>query len=84
MGEIAIRDARNIDDYRRSVDVQKEVWGMSDLEIVPVVELITVQHYGGICAGAFDGDDMVGFVFGLVDALRGSLGRCGIRPYPGW
>ena len=71
MGEIVIRDARSIDDYRRSVDVQKEVWGMSDLDSVPVVELITVQHYGGICAGAFDGDDMVGFVYGMVGHREG-------------
>lgn len=71
MSEITIRDAQNIGDYRRSIEVQKEVWGMSDLDIVPIVELITVQHYGGICAGAFDGDDMVGFVYGMVGHREG-------------
>ncbi len=66
MSEITIRDVRSMDDYKRSIEVQKEVWGLSDLDVVPVVELITVQHYGGLCAGAFDGNDMVGFVYGMV------------------
>lgn len=71
MGEISVRDARSLGDYQRLVEIQKEVWGMSDIEVVPVVELITVQHCGGLCMGAFDGDDMVGFVYGMVGCDEG-------------
>lgn len=71
MRDITCRDARDHGDYGQIVEVQKTVWGMSDLEVVPVVELITVQHCGGLCIGAFDGEDMVGFAYGMVGCREG-------------
>jgi predicted GNAT superfamily acetyltransferase len=47
------------------------VWGLPEREVTPVIELLTVHRYGGICIGAFDRQDMVGFVYGMVSCLDG-------------
>ncbi|MHC4779398.1 MAG: hypothetical protein ACYTFG_12560, partial [Planctomycetota bacterium] len=44
--------------------LQREVWGSPDLEIVPVVELISAVKAGGLVAGAFESHSLVGFVYG--------------------
>ncbi len=41
------------------------VWPGSDLDVVPGHLLLTAAHNGGLVAGAFDGDRLVGFVFGF-------------------
>lgn len=71
MSEIRIRDLRGVDDYERSVDIQRQVWGLTELEVTPVIELLTVQRYGGVCIGAFAGDGLVGFVYGMVGCREG-------------
>jgi predicted GNAT superfamily acetyltransferase len=71
VGEIEIREVRGLDDYRRCVDIQLEVWGLPELEVTPVIELLTVHRYGGVCIGAFDREDMVGFVYGMAGCREG-------------
>lgn len=52
------------------------VWAGSDLDVVPGHLLLTTAHNGGLVAGAFDGERLVGFVFGFpgveesADGLR--------------
>lgn len=46
--------------------LQRRVWAMpDDLEVVPLHLLVTVQRNGGLLLGAFDGKELVGFVFGF-------------------
>jgi len=47
-------------------DLQRVIWPGSETEIVPTHLLITAVHNGGIVLGAFEGDKMVGFVFGFA------------------
>jgi chorismate synthase len=49
---------------RRVEELQKEVWGADD--IVPLTQLVAAREVGGILAGAFDGDELVGFVYGFM------------------
>ena len=42
-----------------------------DLEVVPLHLLLTVQRNGGLLLGAFDGGDLVGFLFGFPAFDRG-------------
>lgn len=60
-----IREIKSRDDLRAVEALQKEVWGVSDLEIVPAIELIATQHVGAILIGAFDGSDLIAFVYGF-------------------
>lgn len=63
---IIIRDIRSITEMRAVEELQREVWGVPDLDIVPVGQLIAAVTAGGILLGAFDGETLVGFVYGFV------------------
>ena len=57
-----------IDDVARMRDVeelQKEVWGIPDIEVVPLTQLVAAKEAGGTLIGAFDADVLVGFVYGF-------------------
>jgi predicted GNAT superfamily acetyltransferase len=42
------------------------VWPGTELDVVPGHLLLTIAHNGGLVAGAFDGDRLIGFVFGFL------------------
>src|SRR5512138_809521 len=46
-------------------ELQRAVWPGSETDVVPAHMLITAVHNGGIVAGAFVNDQLVGFVFGF-------------------
>ena len=45
--------------------LQRTVWPGSETDVVPAHMLITAVHNGGLIAGAFVNDQLVGFVFGF-------------------
>ena len=45
--------------------LQRIVWPGSETDVVPAHMLITAVHNGGLLAGAFAGEQLVGFVFGF-------------------
>lgn len=70
---IEVRALRTHDEFVRCVDLQDEVWGADFSERVPTAILKVTQRIGGIAAGAFDHDRLVGFVFGLPGIEHGRL-----------
>ena len=52
------------------VELQKEVWGFSDAEMVPLRLFIVAQKIGGQVLGAFEGNELVGFALG-IPGVRG-------------
>ena len=66
---IEIRKCETVEEYRRCVEIEREVWGESDLETEPYVTFVLVNQTGGHVLGAFDGALMVGFTM-AVAALR--------------
>ena len=71
MSNLLIRAIDSLDEVRRVEELQKEVWGMQDRDIVPLTEMVAVRDSGGQLIGAFDGEDLVGFVYGFVAMERG-------------
>jgi predicted GNAT superfamily acetyltransferase len=69
---IEIADIADIDGCRAVVSVQEAVWG-ADADIVPASLLIVSARRGGILIGAYDGDDLVGFVWSLPGWHDGAL-----------
>jgi predicted GNAT superfamily acetyltransferase len=67
---IEIRPVKTEDEYHAVEQLQREIWGMQDVEIVAFETLMTTHKNGGVMLGAFDvveGEErMVGFVFGVV------------------
>lgn len=51
------------------VEVQRRVWGESDLEVIPATCFIVAAHSGGQVLGAFDGSKLLGFTL-AVPAIR--------------
>ena len=66
MSGIAVRPLHAVDDFRRCVQITREVWGDSELETEPYVTFVIADHTGGQVLGAFDGDTLVGFTKGFV------------------
>jgi predicted GNAT superfamily acetyltransferase len=64
--EILVRPLHTLAEFRRCVEIAREVWGDSDLDTEPYVTLVIADHTGGQVLGAFDGDFMVGFTKAYV------------------
>jgi predicted GNAT superfamily acetyltransferase len=62
---IDIRPVHGMDEYHAVEDLQKEIWSVEDREIVPAVHFIPACEVGAILLGAFDGGEMIGFVYGF-------------------
>ena len=64
---MAVREARGREDYDACVSLQREVWGLSDLEITSAIQLIATVHAGGLLlvAEAASGP-IVGFSYGFA------------------
>jgi predicted GNAT superfamily acetyltransferase len=71
MDHIAIRECTTIDELDSCVRLQREVFGLSDLEISPRRHLIVSRQAGGWTLGAFVENEVVGFVHHLA-AVRGN------------
>lgn len=69
--DIRIRDLASPQDYADCVALQHETWGESFTESVPATMLRISQKLGGVAAGAFQDDVMLGFVFGLTGLQNG-------------
>jgi predicted GNAT superfamily acetyltransferase len=67
---IVIRRCHDIEELRRAVALQKEVWNFTDAELVPLRLFVVAEKVGGQVLGAFDGTEMVGFAL-AVPGVRG-------------
>ena len=70
-GEIVVRPCRGLGEMRACVALQKEVWNISDAELVPLRLFVVAEKIGGQVMGAFQGREVVGFAMALP-GLRGS------------
>jgi predicted GNAT superfamily acetyltransferase len=69
--DATVRPARTRDDYEACVRLQREVWGLSDLETTSAIQLVATVHAGGLLLLAEAGSEgVVGFCYAFA-ALRG-------------
>jgi len=66
-----IRKIESLAEMREVERLQREIWGVDDLEVYPALALKPQTEVGGILIGAFDEGRMVGFVFGFPGILAG-------------
>lgn len=66
MTEINVRECTTIEEFDSCINLQREAFGLPDLEISPRRHLIVTRQAGGWTLGAFAGDRMVGFVHHLA------------------
>jgi predicted GNAT superfamily acetyltransferase len=65
-----VRPARGRGDYDACVRLQREVWGLSDLEVTSAIQLVATVHAGGSLLVAEGGGEVIGFCYAFA-ALRG-------------
>ena len=70
MEETTIRECTTIEEFDGCVALQREAFGLPDLELSPRRHLIVSRQAGGWTLGAFVAERMVGFVHHLA-AVRG-------------
>lgn len=68
---IIIRDIQTLDEMHEVEALQREIWGVSDLEVYPALALRPQIEVGAILMGAFIEGRMIGFVFGFPGILKG-------------
>ena len=70
MDSIEIRAITDVGHARQLEEVQRRTWNMSDLEVLPG-RFLHAMHFNGACLlGAYDGRELVGFVFGLLGTVE--------------
>ena len=62
---VTIRQINDVAEMHAVEDLQKEVWGIPDIEVVPLTHLVAAKEAGGTLIGAFDGEGLIGFVYGF-------------------
>src|SRR3989475_10256213 len=70
---IVIRDLQSFEDLKQVETVEREVWGLSDRDMMPLTLTVATKEAGGIWLGAFDGAALAGFVFGFLGMEHGQL-----------
>jgi predicted GNAT superfamily acetyltransferase len=73
-GPLLIRPCVGFEELSACVQLQIDVWGYGDRDVIPRRVFIVAQSIGGQVIGAFDGDKLVGFAMALPGISQG-------RPY---
>ncbi len=70
---VAIRNCEDKQEFEACLDLQRQVWGFNDEDLVPTRLFIVAQKIGGQVIGAFDGDKLVAFALGIPGNRNGHL-----------
>jgi predicted GNAT superfamily acetyltransferase len=66
---VTIRPIDDLSELQQCVELQRETWGLADIEVIPVRMLITQNRVGGLVLGAFEDRQLVGFL-NAMPAIR--------------
>ncbi len=70
---ITVRELQTFDELKQVEGVEREVWGLSDLDVMPLTLAIATREAGSIWVGAFDAAKLVGFAFAFLGTEHGRL-----------
>jgi predicted GNAT superfamily acetyltransferase len=68
---IVIRELQTLSEITEVEELQKEVWGVADREILPALAMIPMKEVGGILLGAFAAGNLIGFSFAFPGIENG-------------
>lgn len=77
-GRLKIRELRSPEEFAEASQTAKAAWGFPDLMVPPPPDMITATHSGGMTAGAFEGERLLGFVHAVP---RTNLGQPAIHSH---
>ena len=70
-GEVEIRVCNTLREFEEAVELQQEVWGFSDLDLIPLRMFSVASKIGGQVIGAYEGTRMVGFALAIPGNRNG-------------
>jgi predicted GNAT superfamily acetyltransferase len=72
--KITIGPFRNLSDYDACMDIQREVWHIADIDVVPVTLMVAAEREGGISLGAYNNlGEMIGFCWSILGTEHGEV-----------
>jgi predicted GNAT superfamily acetyltransferase len=70
---VEIRQLFHLDEFEHVVQLQREIWGFAEVELLPLRFLVVVSKVGGHVFGAYDGAQMVAFCFAIPGIKPGAF-----------
>lgn len=69
-----IRELESISDLSQAIQLEQQVWSLSDVDVTPLTTAIAAQAAGAFWLGAFDGADLVGIAYAFPSLHNGRTG----------
>ena len=67
---ISLRPLESLADFHAALDLQKEIWGFEEIELLPLRLFVVARKVGGQVIGAFDDSavdrPMIGFLLAIT------------------
>jgi len=63
---IVVRHCHGLREFDLCIQVEREVWQSSDMDVVPIPIFVVASEIGGQVLGAFDGSKLVGFTLSIA------------------
>ena len=73
ISDIQIREIKEQKELRAVENLQKEVWRIPELDVVPLTQMVAAVAAGGILLGAFNGEILAGFAYGFIGNEGGQM-----------
>jgi predicted GNAT superfamily acetyltransferase len=70
---VTIRHCDTLDELNACVSLQRNVWGFTDAELVPLRLFVVAKKIGGQVLGGFDGRELIAFCMALPGTRNGYL-----------
>jgi predicted GNAT superfamily acetyltransferase len=61
-------------EFKTAVELQREIWGFAEIELLPVRLFVVATKIGGQALGAFDGERMIAFCLAIPGLKPGGKG----------
>ncbi len=71
--EVVIRPCDGLEELEHCVQLQKEVWGFDDIDIVPSRVFLVASKIGGQVIGAYRGDELIGYALSIPGNRNGHV-----------
>ncbi len=83
MNALTLRDLSGMPEFVQAEALQHLVWGEDD-SADPADLMMVIQHEGGLVAGAFEQDELIGYVFGFPTRDRSIQHSHRLAVSPSW
>lgn len=70
---IKIRELNTVTDLRQVQSLEKEVWNLDDIDVLPLTWAVASVEAGAVWLGAFDDNKLAGFAFAFPGISNGAV-----------